>query len=197
MLTRMKTSLICFATVCIALFTFAASANAACASKPVQVNSSSLFPMAKAVAAADAQPTAFVSELISPNDLPLSIVGLWAITYFAGHTSTVWDQGFEQWHSDGTELNNDNAVPPSLGNVCVGVYKQIGPRSFKLRHLTWNFDASGTLTGTFQLLQTVTVSPNGKIFTGTYTADSFDLYGNVIPSAHADGVLSATRITVD
>jgi hypothetical protein len=122
---------------------------------------------------------------------------LWHIKYFVGNSKTLWDEGFEQWHSDGTELNNDNAVPPSLGNVCVGVYKQTGPRTFKLRHVTWNFDVSGALTGTFELLQTVTVSNNGKTFIGTYTSDRRDLSGNIIPSLHAEGVLSATRITVD
>ena len=181
-------------------------AHAACASNPVKapLSSSNLFPGARpevrlqpriAVQAADEGiPRFYESDHDNSN---ASIVGLWAVTYFVDNTHTVWDQGFEQWHSDGTELNVDNAVPPSLGNVCVGVYKQIGVRTFKLRHTTWNFDASGALTGTFLLLQTVTVAPNGKTFTGSYVSDSFDLSGNVIPSLHAEGVLSATRIAVD
>jgi len=73
----------------------------------------------------------------------------------------------------------------------------VGLRTFKLRHVAWNFDATGTVTGTFLLIQTVTVAPNDTTFTGTFVSDSFDLSGNVIPSAHAEGILSATIITVD
>jgi hypothetical protein len=58
----------------------------------------------------------------------------------------------QQWHSDGTELSVDNAVPPSLGNVCIGVYKQTGPRSYTLRHVTWNWTFDGHLAGTFLLI---------------------------------------------
>src|SRR5258706_15889149 len=44
-----------------------------------------------------------------------SIVGLWDTTFVSG--GGVWEEAFEQWHSDGTELAVDNAGPPLLGNV--------------------------------------------------------------------------------
>jgi len=191
----------CFAAVCAALcLFFVENASAACAAKGAKspLNASNLFEMPKAASAIESQVQDFVAEQRgNDDDKEASIVGLWSITYFVGRSNDIWDQGFEQWHSDGLELSNDNAVPPSLGNVCVGVYKQIGPRTFKLRHMTWNFDTAGHLTGTFELLQTVTVAPNGKTFTGTYVSDSYDLNGKVIPSLHAEGVLSAKRITVE
>ena len=125
-----------------------------------------------------------------------SIVGLWQTTFIAG--GIVWDEAYEQWHSDGTELQLDNAVPPALGNVCVGVYKQTGRRTYKLRHVAWNWDASGsTLAGTFVLVMTVTTAPDGETFTGKFVTDSFDNGGNVIPALHAEGTVSAKRITVD
>ncbi len=125
-----------------------------------------------------------------------SIVGLWHTTFISG--GLVWDEAFEQWHSDGTELAVDNAVPPLLGNVCVGVYKQSGPHTYKLRHVTWNWDSSGApLAGTFLLLMTVTTGPHGNTFTGTFVSDSFDNNGKVIPTMHAEGTVSSTRITVD
>ena len=196
MLSRMRNQFSYAAMFLMVICGFAGSANAACASKPVRIAPLNLFESPKVTAAPDTiQESAFAD-----NDSEFSggsIVGLWHIKYFVGNSKTLWDEGFEQWHSDGTELSNDNAVPPSLGNVCVGVYKQTGPRTFKLRHVTWNFDVSGALTGTFELLQTVTVSNNGRTFIGTYTSDSRDLSGNIIPSLHAEGVLSATRITVD
>lgn len=125
-----------------------------------------------------------------------SIVGLWHTTFISG--GLVWDEAFEQWHSDGTELAVDNAVPPLLGNVCVGVYKQTGPRTYKLHHVTWNWDPSGSpLAGTFLLLLTVTTAPHGNTFSGTFVSDSFDTLGNVIPELHAEGTVSGQRITVD
>jgi hypothetical protein len=125
-----------------------------------------------------------------------SIVGLWHTTFISG--GAVWDEAFEQWHSDGTELAIDNAVPPLLGNVCVGVYKKSGPRTYMLHHVTWNWDPSGSpLAGTFLLVMTVTTAPHGNTFTGTFVSDSFDTFGKVIPALHAEGTVSATRITVD
>jgi hypothetical protein len=41
----------------------------------------------------------------------------------------------------------------------------------------------------------VQASPRG--YAGTYAADSFDLQGNVIPEAHAEGRLRGVRITVE
>lgn len=125
-----------------------------------------------------------------------SIVGLWHTTFTSG--GSVWDEAFEQWHSDGTETALDNAVPPLLGNVCLGVYKQTGQRTYKLRHLAWNWDPSGApLAGTFLLLMTVTVDPHGNTFSGHFVSDSFDTFGNKIDELHAEGTVSATRITVD
>ena len=125
-----------------------------------------------------------------------SIVGLWHTTFTAG--GITWDEAFEQWHSDGTELAVDNAVPPLLGNVCVGIYKQTGPRTYSLRHVTWNWDPSGApLAGSFLLLMTVTTDPQGNTFSGNFVSDSFDTSGNVIPELHAEGTVNATRITVD
>jgi len=125
-----------------------------------------------------------------------SIVGLWHTTFISG--GALWDEAFEQWHSDGTELAVDNAVPPLLGNVCVGVYKQTGPRTYSLRHVTWNWDPSGApLAGSFLLLMTVTVDPHGNTFSGKFVSDSFDTFGDVIPDLHFEGTVSAERITVD
>ena len=125
-----------------------------------------------------------------------SIVGFWFTTFFVGETTDVWDQAFEQWHSDGTELAVDNAVPPLLGNVCVGVWKQFG-RTIRLKHLTWNWNPDGTKAGIFLLEMTIIVDQGGTTFSGTYVSDSFDVNGVRIPELHAEGVVRAQRITVD
>lgn len=166
---------------------FMPEANAACGSNAARTG----FAMSRKAAPANA------SAKDSPGPGNPSIVGLWLTTFLFGQGPLVWDEGYEQWHSDGTELNVDNAVPPSLGNVCVGVYKQTGPRTYSLRHVTWNWDEFGKLAGRFLLLMTVTTDAHGNTFAGTYVSDSFDLDGNVIPALHAEGVVSGQRITVD
>src|SRR5262249_30641386 len=90
-----------------------------------------------------------------------SIVGMWQ-SNFVDSTGALWDQGLELFHADGTEVNVDNGVPPSLGNVCVGVWKLVAPRTVKLRHLAWNFNADGTKAGTFLLIMTVRLDRHGR-----------------------------------
>jgi hypothetical protein len=146
-----------------------------------------------AVAPATA-PASGETDLEAPAD---SIVGLWRVEFLVGEGPDVAFKAFQQWHQGGTETMVDNGVPPALGNVCVGVWKQTGPRTFKLRHVTFNWDEHGTSTGTFQVLITVKLNRKGDAYTGAYAADSFDLTGNVIPELHTEGRLRATRISVE
>jgi hypothetical protein len=129
-----------------------------------------------------------------------SIVGLWTVTFLFGDGPDVFDRGFEQWHSDGTEFTMDVAVPPDAGNICVGVWEQVGPRTVKLHHVGWNWDTTQTptaLAGTFVLDMLVTAGSGGHTFTGKYVTDSYDVNGIVIPSLHVEGVVQGTRITVN
>jgi len=123
------------------------------------------------------------------------IVGMWASEFRTA--AGLWDQGLELFHADGTEVAIDNAVPPSLGNVCIGVWKSAGPRTIRLRHMTFNWNTDGTVAGTFLLLVTATVSPDGRTYDGTFVSDSYDVQGTVIPALHAEGTVRGTRITVD
>jgi hypothetical protein len=164
-------------------------AEAACVSpdKPLGASSSRSPLIPRVLASAP-------SSAVADNDGGNSIVGLWATTFLLGDGPTIWDQAFEQWHSDGTELAVDNGVPPILGNVCVGVWKQVG-KTIKLRHVTWNWNLDGSKAGTFVLLMTVTVGRGGDIFSGGYITDSYDLSGNIVPELHAEGVVQGVRIT--
>jgi hypothetical protein len=121
-----------------------------------------------------------------------SIVGLWKITFTSGGQTV--DQGFDVWHSDGTELLNDTP-PPSTGNICVGVWAQTDRLTFKLYHPSWTFDAGGNLNGTAVIRETVMLQTNGNVFTGTFTVDEFDLNGKNI--FHIAGAVKAQRITVN
>jgi hypothetical protein len=125
-----------------------------------------------------------------------TIVGLWFTTFYAGNGPGVWDEAFEQWHADGTELAMDDAVPPSIGNVCVGVWKVAG-QTISLRHFGWNWDFSGNRLGLFTLNMSITLDRTGNTYSGTYVSESYDLDGNPIPELHAEGVVRGERLTVN
>ncbi len=94
-------------------------------------------------------------------------------------------------------MNLSGGLSPSLGNVCIGVWKATGPRSIKLRHVAFNWDADGKMRGTFLLLMTLRLNRNGQYYSGKYEADSFDLNGDKIPAEHFEGIVRGTRINVD
>src|SRR5215469_3108568 len=73
-----------------------------------------------------------------------SIVGLWRVFYSLN--GSPWLQSFDQWHTDGNEIEVANPAP---GVICQGTYVQSTPGSYKLTHVGWNFDFSGNLVGYF------------------------------------------------
>lgn len=121
-----------------------------------------------------------------------SIVGLWNVTFYSD--GAVADQAFDVWHSDGTEILND-FTNPIEDNVCLGVWVQIGPETFKLKHPSWTFDTSGNLTGTAYIIETVTVGPGGNEYEGPYTISLYDTSGN--PLGSFSGTIKARRIMPD
>ena len=129
------------------------------------------------------------------KDDPAGIVGLWFTVFKIG--DALWNRGFQQYHAGNTELSVDSSVPPVLGNVCIGVWKAQGARTFKLRHVTWNWNPDGSLAGTFLLLTTVHLDRSGNSYSGTFESDSFDTANQVIPELHAEGTVTGRRITVD
>jgi hypothetical protein len=146
----------------------------------------------------DSQPAVAASEapaesaLASPKDSTAPIIGLWRVTFVSG--GQVVDQGFDQWNFGGTEILNDTP-PPATGNVCLGVWVQTGPRTFKLKHPSWTFDNSGNLNGTAIIREQVTVDGGGDNFSGPFTIDIYDLSNNLL--LHLSGQITGKRITVD
>ena len=126
-----------------------------------------------------------------------SIVGMWSVSFFFGAGPDLFDIGFQQFHSDGTEFNLSGGLSPSLGNVCIGVWKQTGPRTIRLKHVAFNWDANGANRGTFLLIVTLRLDRDGNSLSGRYVADSFDLDGHQIPAEHVEGLVKGTRISVD
>jgi hypothetical protein len=188
--TSHRVPLIVSLAMAVAYTVFAAEARAACFA------TSAPRPFA-ASASQFAGPGAAQREFDSDSfDVADSIVGMWNAEYLIGDGPARYDQSFQQFHSDGTEIMVSNGLPPALGNVCVGVWKKTD-RTVLLRHMTWNWDVDGNLTGTFVMVVTIRVDRRGSSFRGTWAADSYDLSNNVIPELHAEGVVTATRVNVD
>lgn len=120
------------------------------------------------------------------------IVGLWHVNYVSGGAPFL--ESFDTWHADGTEFETANFNPVE-GNVCVGAWKKVGPRTVQLNHIGWNFDSAGNSIGTFTLNETNTVSRDGNTYTGTFDYKVFDPDGNLL--YEATGTQTATRITAD
>jgi len=134
-----------------------------------------------------------------------SIVGMWSIQLLSqgngSHTPAIpdgalLDWGFNQWHSDGTELLNSGGHAANTGNFCMGVWGQTGFLTYEVNHYALGYDAtSGALLSINVIREQVTLSPSGDSYSGTFVLDVYDPSG-----AHADhitGTVTATRITVD
>ncbi len=163
-----------------------------------------------------------LSPLVNPRlagepNQPRSIVGLWHVNYTANYDNNFplppasqatppfpFLESYKTWHADGTEFENA-FLPPSGGNVCFGVWEDLGHGTVKLHHigLMFNPDATGpadAVANVFTVDETDTVAPNGKTYTGTFDFKIFgptDVFGTGTPVAEVRGTTAATRITVD
>jgi hypothetical protein len=134
-----------------------------------------------------------------------SIVGLWNVQFVSqgntGHNPSipdgaVIDWGFNQWHSDGTELLNSGGHAANTGNFCMGVWGQTGFLTFELNHFALSYDStSGALANVVNIREQATLSPSGDSYGGTFTIDVYDPNGSHVD--HVAGTITGTRVTVD
>jgi hypothetical protein len=135
-----------------------------------------------------------------------SIVGMWHVVFTAkGNGSagppdgTPIDNAVSVWHSDRTEIMNSGR-PPQDGNFCLGTWEDVGNCQYKLNHFALGYDTTnapegiGKPAGPTRIVEEVTVSSDGKSFTGTFTLDAYDTSFNNV--THIVGTLKGTRITV-
>lgn len=132
---------------------------------------------------------------VSDND---PVVGFWKVKLTAKDTpgipdGTVLDDGFQQWHSDGTEIMNSSRVP-ATGNFCMGVWKKTATSKYRLNHFGLSWDLSNTYVGPANIRSNIVLSNDGNKFTGTFTVDQYDTNGNVL--AHLQGQIVGKRVTV-
>lgn len=147
-------------------------------------------------------PAAFVrGDDWDSHDDPDSIVGLWHVKFVvpvpgSSQPATI-DAGYAQWHSDGTEIMNSGSRQPSTSNFCLGVWKKVGEREYKLNHfaISWTGDPAATSPlGPANIIEQVTLAPDGKSFTGSFTIVQYDESLNV--KGQAAGTITGSRITV-
>jgi hypothetical protein len=139
-----------------------------------------------------------------------AIVGLWQVlmTAFPGtNNEFIFDFGFQQFHTDGTELMISGGVPPSYGNVCIGVWERGARGEIRLRHVVWNFSGNEVLgdlpSGYFLLEVTLRPDSQGTAYAGTWKAASYDLGAGPLgsggppqPNSEFEGTLQAARVSV-
>ena len=141
-----------------------------------------------------------------------TIVGLWHVNFTANYdenfppggpfppTPFPFVESFKTWHADGTEFENA-FVPPAGGNICYGVWKDLGKGTVKLHHIGLMFNSDGSLSAIFTDDETDTVSSDGKTYKGMFDfklwPPSYDAVGVGKPIAEVKGTVAATRITVD
>ena len=136
----------------------------------------------------------FVSDGIAPNPVPAGVM---------------LDFGTVQWHDDGTEFMISGGRPPSSGDVCMGVWRQIGPFTYKLKHVALGWVSSDTppsaggpgpspaqFLGPALLKEVVALDKSRDSYQGHFTIDQYNANGAVLLT-HLSGTITGTRVTVD
>lgn len=126
------------------------------------------------------------------------IIGLWHVIYTNSADQSTFNDTLDTWHMDGTEFESAYLAPAG-GNVCVGVWKESGRRSVKLHHLGWLFNPgmpTANATNSFTIDSEITVSEDGKSYSGSFTFKVWNLDGTSTP-VEVKGTIAATRITVN
>ncbi len=130
-----------------------------------------------------------------------TIVGTWKEHWISEGSEgipdgTEVDAGYAQWHSDGTEINVSGLRSPLTGDVCLGVWKKTGERTYRLNHFGISYDPTGlNLVGPARIQQWLTLNEEGNATSGKFTIDQYDEGGNLL--AHVQGKVIGTRVTMD
>lgn len=135
-----------------------------------------------------------------------SIVGMWKAQFTSKGMSTVpvgelppntvFEWGYAQWHSDGTEFFNSGDRQPTSQNFCMGVWQQTGPGTYSLNHFAYNYDpTTSELIGKVNIREQVTLDRTGNQYTGTFTIMGWNATGTQI--INIAGTLEAVRVTIN
>jgi hypothetical protein len=114
------------------------------------------------------------AHLILANLGVTGIVGLWSFTI----NGSAADWGYQEWHSDGTEIINSGGHPPAGGNFCLGTWRQTGPNTYHLKHFPLAYNpATQALMFRIVVTEDVTIDATGNAFSGPVTEQVYDPTG--------------------
>ena len=137
-----------------------------------------------------------------------SIVGMWHVVFTANSINgqsipapgAVIDNALVVWHRDGTEIMNSSR-PAQDGNFCLGIWERTGKLSYSLNHIPWQGNdpsnapgGIGNPEGAAQILEQITLSPDGSHYSGSFTLTAYDTSGN--QTVTFSGTLVGTRVTI-
>jgi len=120
-----------------------------------------------------------------------SIVGMWSFRQTAG--TQLVDFGYQQWHSDGTELMNSGGRAPATENFCMGTWKLTSPGHYHLNHLALSYDTSGALNAKVTIKEDVSLAATGMSYAGTFSIDVLNPTTDAVLQ-HVAGQVTAQRI---
>ena len=132
------------------------------------------------------------------------IVGLWKVKFVSPNSpgtndgiSTVVDQGYATWHSDGTEIMNSGR-PPISGNFCMGVWEFSRHGTIKLNHwaLGWDTTPIPSFIGPANIKEEIALDRTGNNYIGSFTIDQYEATGTTV-ILEIKGTVTGQRITVD
>ena len=138
-------------------------------------------------------PAVATSASGSSSDNSATVVGMWHVTFTSDGNNVApffipdgapLDQGYAQWHSDGTEIMNSSRDPVT-GSFCLGAWTTVGHRTIRLNHFALSWDNTGQfctpapgatncLVGPTNIREEVTVSRQGDTYTGAVTIEQYD-----------------------
>ena len=144
------------------------------------------------------------------------IVGLWNVSFVSDGVppnpvpeGVTTDFGTVQWHDDGTEFMISGGRPPSTGDVCMGVWEQTGPFTYKLKHIALAWVGSDTppsmggpgpspaqFLGPAIITEVVTLNKSRDSYQGPYTIDQYNADESKL-LVHISGTVTGTRVTAN
>jgi hypothetical protein len=167
--------------------TVAGEASAGCMGAAHGTGAAKLPDAAKLVAAVyrGGNPTGSFLKVDYPGAYDEGIVGLWQFTFSGPGPSSDW--GTQAWHSDGTEITFSGNQDPATGDVCQGVWRQIGRDTYTLNHIAMGWvpgqSGGGTAFGLrVHLHFVITLNPAGTEFTGTFSETGYCENNVTLPS---------------
>jgi hypothetical protein len=137
----------------------------------------------------------------SGQDEDDAIVGLWKFRFVSKGSKGIpdgaeIDAGYVTWHADGTELMNSGRAPKT-GSFCMGAWRQVGWRTYKLNHFALSWDEMGaSFVGPANIREHITVDRSGRTYSGTFTLTQYSIDETTV-LAEVRGTVTATRVTAD